>query len=387
MTSVNESKPESRTEIEGTSLSLSSGEARIAELDSLRGIAALGVVLYHFVSRYHELYRHDAGFPMSAKWLTDVLPYGRFGVDFFFLISGFVMLMSVSNAKSARDFFVQRAARLFPAFWIACLATWLIVHALGLPGREVSAQALGLNLTMVPMWIKPIAPWLWYVDGAYWTLKEELLFYLVMGLALALDCRRYAIWFVTGLSALHLFGADSSAWFMSATGFKDQTSLYMSYNLRWFSVFALGMTIFEITRLGGFRWYRHGPILFIAIADLVPLYQLFPGIFSKRPGPHDWEHLKAVTLGATALLLTVRYRPALLRSQYLLFLGSISYALYLLHQNIGYALIRQFQLNGLRSILAIPLALVIIIAAASALTFLVEKPCYRWVRARLKPTG
>ena len=368
------------------SMSHASAEARIMELDSLRGLAALGVVLYHFVTRYHELYRHDSGFPLSAKWVTTALPYGRFGVDFFFLISGFVMLMTVTNAKSVRHFFVLRIARLFPAFWIACLATFGVVHALGLPGREVSAQALGLNMTMVPMWLKPWAPWVWYVDGAYWTLKEELLFYLVMGLVLVFGCRRHAIWVVTSLGALHLIGTDSSSWFMTATGFKDTTSLYMSYNLRWFSVFALGMTIFEITRHDGFRWHRHVPVLAIVVADLMPLYQIFPGIFSKRPGPHDWEHFNAVMICATALFLTVRHRPSILRSHYLVFLGSISYALYLVHQNIGYALIRQLQASGFRSILAIPFALVIVLIAASALTFFVEKPVYRWVRSKWNPS-
>jgi peptidoglycan/LPS O-acetylase OafA/YrhL len=86
---------------------------RIIELDSLRGIAALAVVFYHYTSRF------DAKFESTI--ITDRIsfPYGHYGVELFFIISGFVIFMTVKNDMKPQMFLKKRAVRLFPVFWIS----------------------------------------------------------------------------------------------------------------------------------------------------------------------------------------------------------------------------------------------------------------------------
>jgi len=356
---------------------------RIPELDALRGIAALGVAVYHYTQRYDELYGHKTRI-WGDPWIWEFLPFGRYGVQLFFLISGFVILLSVSRAKSAREFAVQRAARLYPAFWVACLLTWGVVQWLGLTGREVPAGTMALNLTMVPLWFKSIAPGVWYVDGAYWSLKEELLFYVLIAGVLLMRVRRHALWVVAGLIGLHIVGADTSAWLAEGLGFRDARQMYSSFSLRWFSLFAVGIVLFECLMRGGFRWRRHGVVLALAVVDLMPMQEVWPRVFAGRPGLGTWEHFGVVVVSAGLVWVAARYRPRVLRARPLVYLGAISYSLYLLHQNIGYVVIRECEERGMTAVAAVVVALVTVIVLASALTFGVERPVYGVVRRWLK---
>ena len=76
---------------------------RLVELDALRGIAAVVVVLYHLT------YWNDAAgqAPFSVFW-------GHYGVELFFIISGFVIFMTLAQARDLRAFAVSRVARLYP---------------------------------------------------------------------------------------------------------------------------------------------------------------------------------------------------------------------------------------------------------------------------------
>src|SRR5690554_8206291 len=82
---------------------------------------------------------------------------------------------------------------------------------------------------------------------------------------------------------------------------------------------------------------------------------------------------------AVAGYLNVLSRPSLL------WLGSISYTLYLVHQNIGYGLISAAYSAGLPGPLGVLIALAVAISLAAALHYGVEKPALRWFRERIKP--
>src|ERR1700686_2691801 len=111
------------------------------QLDVLLGIAALMVLLFHYTERFHELYGHAPGMVLFT--------IGRQGVDLFFIISGFVIFMTIEKTRRGLDFVVSRFSRLFPAYWIAVSLTFFIVHVAGLPGREVTPSAALANLSML----------------------------------------------------------------------------------------------------------------------------------------------------------------------------------------------------------------------------------------------
>ena len=97
----------------------SSSGSRLGSLDALRGLAALGVVLFHYLPYYHEMYGH--GFALWP-WLNHGLSFGRYGVHLFFILSGFVIFMTLERNAHAGWFGGSRFLTAW-CFWskICCL--------------------------------------------------------------------------------------------------------------------------------------------------------------------------------------------------------------------------------------------------------------------------
>jgi peptidoglycan/LPS O-acetylase OafA/YrhL len=101
-----------------------------------------------------------------------VFQHGIFGVQLFFIVSGFCIWMTARRCPDLATFWTRRLGRIQPSYVAAVLLTFAIVAAFGLPGREVSGADLLSNLTWATMFVP--AP---FVDGVYWTLLVELKFY------------------------------------------------------------------------------------------------------------------------------------------------------------------------------------------------------------------
>jgi len=143
-----------------------STKKRISELDALRGIAALMVVFFHFT-----LDRPQAAYGFNL---------GATGVDLFFIISGFVILMSTERCKSWKDFVVSRVSRLYPAYWVAVSFTSIFIVVALLNGYHqkhdinFGVRFFG-NLTMFQYYMN-----IPDIDGPYQTLIIELVFYVLI---------------------------------------------------------------------------------------------------------------------------------------------------------------------------------------------------------------
>src|SRR2546430_2652712 len=97
---------------------IAGGKPRFAELDLLRGVAALWVVLFHYTTQYSRLYVPD-----RRDLLGFEFPDGTLGVYLFFMISGFVIFMTLHRSERPLDFVVSRFARLYPAYWAGIVLT------------------------------------------------------------------------------------------------------------------------------------------------------------------------------------------------------------------------------------------------------------------------
>ena len=323
---------------------------RIHGLDALRGVAAVAVLLFHYTTRYQVKYGHVSP-PLFS------VPLGYRGVDLFFILSGFVIFMTLDRTRRARDFVVSRFSRLFPVFWAAVLATYLVVTLAGSPGKPVSATDLLLNFTMVPELLHARL-----VDGAYWTLEVELLFYAAM---LAL--------FVSGL--LRRVHAVLAAWL------------------------ALSVAVHELERHGVAVSYLFTHLLVLPHIALfgagMMLHRLDSEPATRRRSAALWAACMAVVAwtapldalvvalaGSAAVWGVLRGRLQMLAHPVLVFLGTISYPLYLLHENIGFAIIHAASLRGMPTDLDIALAMAVMVAAASACAYGIERPAMRWIRQR-----
>lgn len=148
---------------------------RLALLDLLRLIAALAVVLFHWTAWHHGNWgRH--GEPAAEVWLalSQLTSVGALGVQLFFIISGFVILLSCYGKSPAR-YIGSRVGRLYPAYWVAVLAAALMLFVLWPElGERRSPSEILPNLTMFQGGMDGVG----HLDGVYWTLWVEMKFYL-----------------------------------------------------------------------------------------------------------------------------------------------------------------------------------------------------------------
>lgn len=312
---------------------------RIEELDGLRGIAALLVVFFHYFLRYDNLYEHKG---LYTYWSI----FGKLGIELFFMISGFVIFWSTNNLKSSRDFLISRFARLYPAYWTAIIITFLIVTLLGLPGREVSIGKFLGNFLMFHGYFN-----IPDVDGVYWTLKIELTFYLWILVLFFLNLIQHINFFILG-TLIFILAIYSFPLFEIPKIVEEL--LFM----KWFAFFSIGISLFQIiNRKLSLILYIN---LFLALLNTIFI--------------HSLKNFFIYCLITSILFLAIKGYKKFLKHRVFLFFGSISYVLYLLHQNIGYVLINygyKYQIHPLFSII---IALTVSLCLSYFIHTLIERP-------------
>ncbi len=332
-----------------------SSSKRILELDALRGLAALAVVLFHYTTRYEQLFGYAEPLAASVGW-------GDYGVDLFFMLSGFVILMTLERTAGAWRFAWGRFSRLYPAYWASAAITFAVVSVCRLPGQEVTLSEALLNLTMVQALLG--AP---HVDGAYWSLQAELIFYANMLLLFHWGAFRrpafaVALWLAVAV-VVRLAGGYAEAYWPWAAELLSKLATVAS--LKYIPLFAIGMLFYSNRQTG-----RISKASVAAIVACLATIGLFSGLATVAVD---------ALLGAV-LLLAVHSRLGFLSCRPLVALGAISYTLYLVHQNIGYVLIRELQQWGATPWIAIAGATLFSIAIASWLHRQVEKRAMKSLR-------
>ena len=310
----------------------------------LRGLAAFAVMLFHYTTRYAEVFA-PGGLPEHAN------PLGENAVHLFFIISGFVIFMTLSKTRTALDFIVSRFSRLYPGYWAAVLLTFAVVTLAPLPGRTPTAGQLLVNLTMLQTWLR-VPP----VDGVYWTLAVELSFYAIMLAVFLTGWLRRIEWFVIPWLVLE------AAWAVLGHHRALPKIVEISLLLKFAHLFLAGILFYRL-RFEGSTPFRHA-LLALCFAVHAALHGLTAALF-------------AVVFFAAFYALAAD-RLTWLAARPLVFLGAISYSLYLVHQNIGYTVMRA--LGSFPRPLQIAAAVALALLLASALTFVVERPALRAIR-------
>jgi peptidoglycan/LPS O-acetylase OafA/YrhL len=321
---------------------------RFAELDALRGIAALAVVLFHYTTRYNEIYGHSDS-------LIFRFPLGHYGVQLFFIISGFVIFMTLERMRTGMDFVVSRFSRLYPAYWVAVALTFSVVAFAALPGRQIGLSAAAVNLSMLQTFAHIPS-----VDGVYWTLAVELCFYAIM----------------LGLFKARLLQRIESVAIVWLT-----LVISTSVAERYMNSFIVGpikvFLIIEFANLfiAGIMFYKirkgEATALTYATLSLCLIAQRFVS---------DWEATLVVLFCFLLFFATVKGWMRFIVIRPLVFLGTLTYTLYLVHQNIGYAVIKGLGRFSLNSNFSVLIAIAVSLSLASAITFLVEKPALNLIR-------
>lgn len=350
--------PDQPQSVPAIGIGSSIARGRITGLDALRGLAAFGVLLYHYTSNYQRLFGHR-GQPLFF------LHWGALGVQLFFIISGFVIFMTLEKTRRPFDFVRSRFARLFPVYWAAIALTLAVLTCFPLPGRHVSLARAVINLSMCQELIG-----VGHIDPVYWTLQLELCFYAIMLVLFSAGQLRRVELYLLILVAL---SEIRNRWLPSSgPALMHHHALAIAVGklnlllvLDHIHVFLIGIMLY--------RLYKQPRAWHLVVIGLCLAHSLL------------WEPrldfivtiVFAVTVYAAARGLL---RP--LENPAFVFLGFISYSLYLTHQNIGYVVIHAAENHGASPNTSIVVAIAVALMIATILTLRVECPALRLLRPK-----
>ena len=341
-------------------------DKRVKGLDLLRLLAVLFVMLFHYA------YRGAVGeTPFTALSVPDwhpVVKYGHLGVHLFFVISGFVIAQS-TQGRGPLEFVMARFTRIYPAFLVCMTLTFAVTVLFGAPEFAASLKQWIANLVIfAPALHQP------FMDGAYWSIVYEIIFYGWVTLLIAksrFDRHGTAIalcWMIVSV-ANESFGpsvAIRRLFLTDASGF-----------------FLAGITIYRLHKAG--PSFAQGVLLTLS-AELAVGQAI---IVSRYNVIHYGADLSkpvviAIALGAIGLVgLCTQLRRELLPKRAAIAIGGLTYPLYLLHQHVGFIIFDR--LDGRMPAKALTLATMAgMLVVALALYVLVERPAQAWLRGVLQ---
>jgi peptidoglycan/LPS O-acetylase OafA/YrhL len=265
---------------------------KLQSVEILRGLAALAVTWFHLTMGHY-----------SQSWVGATGSYGWLGVEVFFVISGFVIPFSLYSSqyqtRSYGRFLLRRLVRLEPPYLASIVLVILLGFASSLaPGFQGDSPAYSVPQVLSHLlYLIPFTDYSW-LNVVYWTLAYEFAFYLISGLTFVVLWRAHlAFTILFALAIFAMIGATTHHW---------DTKIFL---------FLMGISCCRM-HVG-----RDPLSIFLACLAGTSALMIYLG---------DWQ--SALAGSATALAIPYarfpKWRP-------LLWLGAISYSLYLTHVPIG----------------------------------------------------
>jgi peptidoglycan/LPS O-acetylase OafA/YrhL len=294
----------------------------LALLDCLRFVAAMAVVLFHYTGRDSVAWAESVRtvFPTISR----VTVYGGYGPYLFFMISGFVVLMSAWG-RSVPSFVASRVGRLFPAYWFAVvfIAGVLLLDRDLIPvWREFGFSGVALNMTMLQS-----AFGVGHVDGVFWTLWVELKFYVLVAVLahVGLTTRRVlalcVAWPVLGAVAAQ----TGTTWAVAVL--EPTYAPFFCIGIAVYLVFRNGWTPLTALVLG---------LNYLAALWTSTTYYVQWSVDVAGAGVSRRGIAVLLTACVVALLLVTLTRLARVSWGWLSLLGALTYPLYLVHEFPGW---------------------------------------------------
>ena len=353
--------------------------ARFAALDGLRGLAILMVLFVHFIG-------DEAPHTAVERAMVKLANYGIWGVDLFFVLSGFLITGILYDAKALphyfRNFYVRRTLRIFPLYYgvlvllFLVLPSALVSYPMGL-AESADHQAWlwtytsNIYLAITRAWALP------YVSH-FWSLAVEEHFYLVWPIVVLVSSRTTLLGICAG-SAVFALGLRCALSFAGA----GDVALVVLTPCR-LDALCIGAALAIAVRGAGIErvartarpWLFVLPALVLAVSAWNATQGSLPDVMLPLRGT-----LVALCFGA--LLVASLVAPAtswggrLLHARWMRFLGKYSYGLYVFHGVIAYALQEHAALDALSEKLGSHLAAMIVQAiAGSGVSLLVAVASY-----------
>lgn len=339
---------------------------RLNLLQVYRGIAAILVVLFHLNEMSIERLKQVTFFNLfQAGWS---------GVDYFFVLSGFIMVYvhrsAIGKPDQLKSFLVKRTVRIYPIYWIITLI--VLAFFLVVPGfannKDLSIQHILASLFLLPQNDKPIL-------DVGWTLIYELFFYLLFSIAIWFK-PKYSVpilssWlFVTMLHYLKVVDFGGEAFLLNL--------VFGNMNLEFVLGCLAGYVVIKFgTKISKNRWILFGAanLGYVALLILTAVNKL--------------EIDRMSTFGVLAALLIVGSASIDLNDspkvpKILTYLGDASYSIFLIHSPIVSAITKVLQKANLGKyydgFFAPALVALITVVVGCLFYSLIEKPLTVYLR-------
>lgn len=275
--------------------------SRSVNLDLLRVLAAIYVLLYHFTHRYNEIFT-------GVISEDNIFSHGYLGVPAFFILSGYLVTKSYNKNRLLTRFYKSRLLRIYPTYIFSMSLTFLISSLLIFNERSISLIDYFINLFV-------FADYLGYkpADSAYWSLYIECAFYIVLPLIVS---KKGIIFIVLVLLSFVNYFVD--VYILNVlTLFNWISFFYIGYFLslrkkNHYNIFFLLISLVNIFNYKGYEYFLTSIIIYMYMYSL----------------PEIKVQNVRITKAISAL-------------------AAISYPLYLLHQNIGYVILNYLRHIGI----------------------------------------
>lgn len=295
---------------------------KLQSIQALRGIACLAVVAFHY----------RGALAQQFPTVKQVLGMGAIGVDLFFILSGFVITLSVSRMgcgfAAAGDFLKRRALRLLPAYYLLIVVNLLFGGALSFLHYPEKLKAIAAALTL-SVYMPQHAPFYMDDDGflnVRWTLNYEFFFYLMMAACLFVRARWLALVGALCLTMVVLPLVAGNELTMSTQGYQMGYSYLnlMTNPIIW--QFAVGVLIgLAYPHMARLPLITRVPFMIAAVVLMVS------HVYSRTHAGHGLMESGAIL---ALLLAAVAFNNDWLdriTPRWLAFVGDISFSVYLLH--------------------------------------------------------
>jgi peptidoglycan/LPS O-acetylase OafA/YrhL len=301
------------------------GKDRLLEIDLLRITAAAAVVIYHYTFFGHAAHYFSVAYPA----LSGVTRYGYLGVDLFFMISGFVVLLSAWGRRP-HEFVISRMVRIYPAYWVAVTITAIVSVTLSRGMFRVTPLQYLANLTLAQSLVN--VP---NIDVVYWTLWAEMRFYLVIFVLACVGISRGRV-----IRLLWLWLAATAVIETGLLPAGPASLADLLVQSQWSHYFIAGMALCTIYRTG-FSWTL-GAILALAYGNALYRAVGFAHTVSARLDQtlHLPVVLTIVTLVFVVMTLIAFRVTRRFGRPWFAVAGTLTYPLYLVHCYNGLTLIR-----------------------------------------------
>lgn len=365
------------------------GKIRISILDGFRAISIISVMLYHYFSRWTPPKNNVSLYPYGDKY--NFFNYGYLGVQFFFVISGFVIFFTLERTDNLIAFWQKRMIRLFPSILIATLITYFFFilfdkynlfpnsHFLKnfIPGLTFVYPYILNNIFNIDTS---------YINGSYWSLWPEIQFYILASLLYYFNKKRFLINFITasiilisinlifenikGSNRLHIELSNESLNFYTKW-------ISNSFNLITFlPFFCLGVIFYKISSN---KKEKKKLSTFLKISLLlIVLFIMYSGeVFQVRI-------IYFFIIGIFLLFIYLPSNLSFLENKIVTEIGESSYFLYLIHENIGVFLIYTLGKFILPGSFLMPVLLIILFSYFSILfSKKVDQPINKWLKNKI----